>query len=254
MTGPIGDDDIQAAVDGRIDGARRALVEEYLAKNPEAAQRLESLAAQRAALRERLAAKADAPIPSRLRVVNILATRAARRRAALLRIAAALLLVVAGGGGGWVLRGLIPGSGAPEMTREAIAAHRVFVVERRHPVEVASNEEAHLVQWLSNRLGRKLTAPDLAAEGWRLMGGRLLPAETGPAAQLMYEDGAGQRMTVYLRPGDGRAGAEFRYAEAHGVGAFWWAEDGLGYAVSGPADRSRLLRAAQAIHAQIAQR
>jgi anti-sigma factor RsiW len=38
------------------------------------------------------------------------------------------------------------------------------------------------------------------------------------------------------------------------VGAFWWIDDGLGYAVSGPADRPRLLRVAQSIYGQVASR
>lgn len=255
MTGPIGEDDIQAAVDGRVEAPRCPIVQDYLAKNPEAAARVEALKEQREMLRLRLAPKAEEPIPARLRVANLLAQRTRRRRWQLARAAAVVALLLVGGAGGWALRDMVPAERAPDMTRDAIAAHRVFVVERRHPVEVAASEEAHLVQWLSNRLGRKLVAPDLAREGWRLIGGRLLAFEGGPAAQLMYEDAAGQRMTVYLRPGDGKGGrAEFRYAEANGVGAFWWSDDGLGYAVSGPADRQKLLQAAEAIHAQVASR
>jgi anti-sigma factor RsiW len=254
VTGPIGEDDIQAAVDGRVEAPRCPVVQDYLAKNPEAAARVAALKEQREALRARLASKAAEPIPARLRVANLLAQRARRRQQLFARAAAVVALLVVGGAGGWTLRDMTLDR-TPDMTRDAIAAHRVFVVERRHPVEVAASEEAHLVQWLSNRLGRKLVAPDLAREGWRLIGGRLLSFEGGPAAQLMYEDAAGQRMTVYLRPGDGKSGgAEFRYAEANGVGAFWWSDDGLGYAVSGPADRQKLLQAAEAIHAQVASR
>jgi anti-sigma factor RsiW len=252
VTGPIGEDDIQAAVDGRVEAPRCPIVQDYLAKNPEAAARVDDLKAQREMLRARLAAKAEEPIPARLRVANLLAQRARRRRVDLARAAAVVGLLVVGGAGGWTLRDLATGQRTPTMTRDAIAAHRVFVVERRHPVEVAASEEQHLVQWLSNRLGHKLTAPDLGREGWRLIGGRLLSAESGPAAQLMYEDAGGQRLTVYLRPGDGKDGAEFRYAETNGVGAFWWSDGGLGYAVSGPADRQKLLEVAEAVHAQVA--
>ena len=35
------------------------------------------------------------------------------------------------------------------------------MVEVAHPVEVGAAQEAHLLQWLSKRLGRKLAAPDL---------------------------------------------------------------------------------------------
>ena len=79
---------------------------------------------------------------------------------------------------------------------DALAAHRTFAVEVRHPVEVDAAQEAHLVQWLSKRLGRPLVVPDLSATGYRLMGGRLLPAGSGAAAQLMYENGAGDRPVV----------------------------------------------------------
>jgi anti-sigma factor RsiW len=255
VTGPIGEDDLQAAVDGRVEASRSDIVEAYLRQNPDAAARVAALQAARTELRARLAAKAAEPIPARLRVASLAATRRRRPTAMLLRVAAVLALLLIGGAAGWTLRDLVGrGPEVAGMTRDAIAAHRVFVVERRHPVEVAANEEAHLVQWLSNRLGQKLTAPDLAAQGWRLMGGRLLASNVGPAAQLMYENGAGQRTTVYLRPGDGKGGAEFRYAEADGVGAFWWVDGGLGYAVSGPADRQLLFGLAEAIHAQVAGR
>ena len=84
---------------------------------------------------------------------------------------------------------------------DAIAAHRTFSVETRHPVEVGANEEAHLVQWLSKRLGHRLIVPDLGALGFRLIGGRLLPADSGPAAWFMYEDGKGTRLSCYYLVG-----------------------------------------------------
>ena len=58
-------------------------------------------------------------------------------------------------------------------------------------MEVDAGQEAHLMQWLSKRLGRQLVTPDLSGAGLRLMGGRLLPAEDGPAAQFMYENDTG---------------------------------------------------------------
>jgi anti-sigma factor RsiW len=51
------------------------------------------------------------------------------------------------------------------------------------------------------------------------MGGRLLPAEDGPAAQFMYENGTGERLTLYFRNGIGDETA-FRYHEEVGIGAF----------------------------------
>lgn len=249
---PIGEDDLQAAVDGRLDAGRCALVSGYLAANPEAASRVGRLREQRAALRERLAAKAAEPLPPRLRIAHVLAERRRKRLQRVRRVAAILVWLAIGAALGWVARDGFQHAAPARLTAEAIAAHRTFVVEVRHPVEVDATQEAHLVQWLSRRLGRPLKAPDLAADGYRLMGGRLLSASAGPAAQLMYEDAGGQRLTLYLRA-DGEGGTAFRYAERGDVGAFYWVEDGFGYAVSGPADRQKLLHVAEAVYRQCAE-
>ena len=55
-----------------------------------------------------------------------------------------------------------------------------------HPVEVGADDEQHLVNWLSKRLGVKVRAPKLDDAGMSLVGGRLLPGENGPVAQFMY--------------------------------------------------------------------
>ena len=100
-----------------------------------------------------------------------------------------MFLIVLGGIGSWATRDLAGpmssmslGAVASMITADAIAAHRTFSVEVRHPVEVDAGQEPHLVQWLSKRLGHQLIVPDLTVAGFRLMGGRLLPAEDGPAA------------------------------------------------------------------------
>jgi anti-sigma factor RsiW len=201
-------------------------------------------------------ARADEPIPARLRVANLLAQQRRRRRRWFIEIAAAVCLIVLGGISGWVARdltgplGSLPlGAVARMITADAIAAHRTFSVEVRHPVEVDAAQEAHLAQWLSKRLGRQLVVPDLAAAGFRLMGGRLLPAEDGPAAQFMYENANAERLTLYLRAAVGGETA-FRYHEEGGVGAFYWSDQGFGYAIAAKADRDLLLRIAELVYRQ----
>ena len=81
------------------------------------------------------------------------------------------------------------------------------------------------------------------------MGGRLLPAEDGPAAQFMYENGTGERLTLYLRSGIGDETA-FRYHGEGGIGAFYWSDEGFGYAIAARADRCPLLRIAEIVYQQ----
>ncbi len=68
---PIGEDDLQAYLDGRLVPGRLRAVETYLAESPAAASRVAVEAEQRQALRDRLAFKAAEPIPARLRVAHL---------------------------------------------------------------------------------------------------------------------------------------------------------------------------------------
>ena len=94
---------------------------------------------------------------------------------------------------------------------DALDAHKLYVVEVRHPVEVPGSERAHMTQWLSKRLGTTLRMPDLQAIGLKLVGGRLLPGPTGAAAFYMYEGASGERFTIYCA----KAGASETRAALH---------------------------------------
>lgn len=256
---PIGEDDLLAYVDERLDDSRRAHVEAYLEANPEMRARVEADRHHRAALRAALQPIADEPVPARLRIASIRAARATRHRRALRNIAAALALFITGAAGGFAVRSFLPAmdptvaavaDAAPpamRVARAASSAFHTFVVEVVHPVEVDSSREAHLMGWLSKRLGRPLAAPDLSGFGYRLMGGRLLPAGEGAAAQLMYDNASGQRLTLYIQAMRGTETA-FRFAEQNGAGTFAWIDQGFGFAVTGMESRARLLPIAEAVY------
>jgi anti-sigma factor RsiW len=250
---PIGEDDLQAFVDGRLAPARLEVVKAYLSDHPEIAARVGQEVEQREALRARLAFKAREPIPTRLRVANI----SAQRRRFHLRpaaVAAAVTWLAIGGiaGAAGTAWWRPPGQGVQEVsaTGNAIAAYRTYVGERLHPVEVSADQETHLVQWLSRRLGKPLKAPNLSEQGFRLIGGRLLPAGQAPAALFMYENEGGNRLTLYVKTDDVEDQTAFRFESSAGVSAFSWIDNGLSYVVSGQTDRARLLTLAEAVYRQ----
>ena len=247
----IGEDDLQAFIDDRLDTPRRAAVEAHLALNPEIRERVATERRQRATLRGQLEAKFAEPIPARLRNANIRASQRGHWMGWMRSVAAALAIFVAGAAGGWFANGLAPASApvAPTTSRAqgAAAAFRTFVVEVAHPVEVGASQEAHLLQWLGKRLGRPLAAPDLSRFGYRLMGGRLLPAGGAAAAQLMYDDVSGRRLTVYVRAASGTETA-FRFQQEGDAATFAWIDQGFGFAVTAMASRDELLPIAEAVY------
>jgi anti-sigma factor RsiW len=256
----IGERELNAVVDGRLPTEHATAVEAYLAANPDQRERIEQDGVVRQQLRQAFAEPIDELIPSRLRISRLQAERRRRTYSRLGAAAAALVLLIVGGLGGWVARnwGLwLPqgnqtaqaAAAEREITNDALAAHRVFSVEVRHPVEVDAAQEAHLVQWLSKRLGRPMVVPDLTAAGFQLMGGRLLPSEGGPAAQFMYQKG-NNRLTLYERSDDAGETA-FRYSEQNGVGEFYWSDRDFGYALTAKVDRQELLTLAEMIYHQL---
>jgi len=82
------------------------------------------------------------------------------------------------------------------------------------------------------------------------MGGRLLPADSGPAALFMYENGKGTRLSCYYLVADVVGETGFRYREQNGISAFYWVEDGLAYAIAANAARALLLKVAEIVHQQ----
>jgi anti-sigma factor RsiW len=248
---PVGEDDLQAFVDGRLPPERREMVERYLSEHPEAAARLEDYARHEALLASSLQAKFEEPIPNRLRIANIEARRRHRFTVTMARAAAILLIVGLSGAGGWIARTWTEqGDHLQAVTQNAFAAYATFSPEVSHPVEVRADGSGQLVQWLSKRLQRPLVPPDLATLGFRLMGGRVLPTAHAPAAQLMYDDDHGTRLTIYIQP-MGIDGEEFRYTKQGDVRTIYWAERRMALAVTGRASNERLLAVARSVHDQM---
>jgi anti-sigma factor RsiW len=122
---------------------------------------------------------------------------------------------------------------------------------------VAAAEQQHLAQWLSKRLDRPLKVPDLSAQGYALMGGRLLPGSEGARAQFMFERVGGERITLYIgrladTAASGRAAeTAFRFSADGPVPSFYWVDRGFGYALAGQLPRDVLQQLATAVYQQL---
>lgn len=245
----ITETDLHAYVDGALPEARRTEVETYLAARPQETGRVQAYRRQNEELRRLFDPVLDEPAPERLRL-----PLAARRRFSPLRYAAVVAWIMLGGVIGWQLGGMqhAPVGNNAAFARRAAIAHVVYSPEVRHPVEVGADQETHLVNWLSKRLGTQLKIPHLGDLGYSLVGGRLLPGDTGPVAQFMYQDAKGQRLTLYVRTNaeDTRETA-FRFAQENKIGVFYWLDGKLGYALSAEIGKSELLRVANAVYRQL---
>lgn len=254
MSEPVTEADLQAYADGNLAEERRHAVAAWLAAHPDDAERIESYRRIAEDLRTSYGGVLHEPVPERLQR----ALRRPRKRRYALVAGWVVLGIALGGIAGWQLRGMQAApppiaDSAGALARRAAVAHATYSPEVRHPVEVGADQEAHLVTWLSKRLGTQLRAPKLEGVGYSLVGGRLLPGENGPVAHFMYQCNRGTRVTLYVRSdmGSNRSTA-FRYAREANVGVFYWVDTKIGYAVSS-ADISKedLLNVANAAYQQL---
>ncbi|TSD86426.1 anti-sigma factor [Mycobacterium sp. KBS0706] len=252
----IGEDDLQAYVDGRLTADRHAAVEQFLSRQPDMEAKVAAYREQRDILRARLAFKAEEAIPTRLRITTITAQRMRLKRRRLSSAAAVVAWIALGGIAGWIGHRVVTTDGEAATStdwaaavEDAVAAHRLFASETAHAVEVPAENDRQLLQWLSARLGRPLIAPDLTTFDFRLLGGRLLPAPQGAAAQLMYEDVSGRRLTLYFQA-DTDIRSDPQIVQRGDIAALYWADDGLNCVVSGELGPDRIAAIGRSIYQQ----
>lgn len=261
---PVTEDELHALIDGQLTAPERQALEARLAQDAKSLATLHAWRAQRDALRGLHGELLQEPVPTSLLAAARQAAQARQQIDQWWRWGGMAAGVVMAFGVGWLSHGqwqaqssqpLAQQQISREFVHQAALAHAVYSPEVRHPVEVSAAQQEHLVQWLSKRLGKPLKVPNLSAQGFELVGGRLLPGDEGARAQFMFQNPAGTRITLYLGALDagapGQGDTAFRFHTEGPVPGFYWADQGFGYALSGQVSREQLLQLARAVHAQI---
>ncbi|WP_411880587.1 anti-sigma factor family protein [Polaromonas sp. YR568] len=265
---PVTESDLHGYVDLQLTPARRAEVEHYLDERPDERRRVQQWQQQNDLLRGSLDPVLEEALPARLPLKPPATVYPWRG------LAAGIAIAAVSASSAWFVRGSVDGeaarlalarassmvaAGNSELTgfaRRAAVAHVVYSPDIRRPVEVGADQEQQLVTWLSRRLGTAVKPPVLQGIGYELIGGRLLPGDTGPVAQFMYHDATGQRLTLYVTREVPKIANQpetaFRFGQDGPVNVFYWVDRNFGYAISGGADRKELMRVSQEVHRQLA--
>lgn len=254
---PVTEAELHAYVDGVLPLARREEIEAYLAARPAEAARVEAYQRQKDALRALFNPVLAEPIPTKL------AARPPRTGWKLRQLAAGIAIALVSGAAGWLLHGQAApmlaqdtrADGPGAIARRAAVAHAVYSPDVRRPVEVGADQEEQLVTWLSKRIGTQVRPPKLGAAGYELIGGRLLPGNSAPVAQFMYQDASGQRLTLYVSTDHAHnRDTGFRFAREGKVNVFYWIDGKFGYALSGGIEKPELTRLATLVYEQLESR
>ncbi|MFV8833534.1 NepR family anti-sigma factor [Aquisalimonas sp.] len=252
---------INAYLDGELDGAEQARVENHLARNPEAMETVRDYEAQAHALRQLYDPVLDEPIPDRLldTITPVEAHDGARvswlRRSMPLATAASVALAV-GVVAGWMLRSDLYEQEAERIAmqmflQQASSSYSLYAREDSPWRETRLEEDRdRFGEWFRERNELEIAAPELDDDGFQFIGGQALPASSGSAGQMLYRNDDNQMVAIYFQS-RGDDGVLSRALERNGRTAFqkqddlsmyhWNSESGsTRYAVLGSVDQDML--------------
>ncbi|PCI85597.1 MAG: hypothetical protein COB24_12455 [Hyphomicrobiales bacterium] len=258
----ISEDELHAFVDDQLSDERKLIVQAWLKDNSEDAEKVAAWKKQNAAIRKLFTQPNEEKAAIDLAADEELMKLVSRRKPAkylggfkVWRQIAATILGATG------LVAVAVGYNAYQGESEKVYAHNLPEVSRvsysvysgeiKHPVEVWSDEKEHLSQWLGKRINRELALPNIADEGFKLLGGRILPLKGAASAMLMYEDDFGERLTLIIGPDKNGVVSSFRYSELENIQTYYWGDSEYGYAISSRFGREKMKVLAQALHKQL---
>lgn len=253
--------DLHAFADGLLPPEKQAELEAWLAENPDDAAAVVAWRAHNEGIKAMFAPyetskDGDPNLIARGKEASPKDVALRHRFRRLTVLAASLALFLAGAAAGHFGPDLFTRPQLQLTAMEALPqqAHSAFIVyasDMRHPVEVGADQEAHLATWLGKRMNvAGLKVPSLQTLGFQLVGGRLLPINGTPGALFMYENAAGQRLTVLVGHNADNTTTSFRYASNGDVETFYWIDGSLGYSVTGEISRDVLRQVADECYKQ----
>jgi anti-sigma factor RsiW len=257
----ISDAELNALVDGELDPSRQAEIEVWLAENPDTARRVARYRAQNAGFHALFDDILHEEISPKIMSALTPVARAFRPgRPWLLRLPCSLLAAQADGwrGEGAPIAGQQVAAGPPIDTAELmVRASMAHVVSRDDELRTpTSGGSAGMGDYLADRMGKAARVPSLDTFGYRLVGSRVLPDTNGPAAQFVFSDESGKKVSLYVR-GEQANGVDITYALADDLSMFYWNDSDRSYAMVTRVDDERgseaLLTAAKAVFGQLSQ-
>jgi anti-sigma factor RsiW len=143
-------------------------------------------------------------------------------------LAAAALFVVVGVAA-WMLGvvyGRAPGNGAELAMRDAVVASHVRSLEASHLIDVTSSDRHTVKPWFDGKLDFSPPVPDLTAQGFPLIGGRLDYLDNRPVAALVYGR-AKHDINLFIWPAPPESSPDAAPSTVRGYHVRHWVRDGM---------------------------
>lgn len=231
---------LNALVDGELDAPTAAALERRIGDEPEMGKAHVAIVATRAALARLERPEVGMRLLDRIEAAAGVSShtspqRQPRRQADWRALAAsiAVAFVVAGSGGYWL--GTIRPS---ETTSDLVASTHRRSLLAASPVDIASSDRHTVKPWLDNRIGISPPAPDLAAQGFLLVGGRVDVIGGNAVPTLVYRHNE-HLITVVAEPAAAGVSGPHN-SQADGYNMVNWTSSGFSYWAVSDLERAEL--------------
>jgi anti-sigma factor RsiW len=225
MSSGISEDDLaelNALVDGELDVAAAAKLEQRIALDPDLRSARDATAAARDVVGALPRPLVSAELVGRIESVAVRGGASMTVRSFGWRSLAASVVVSALAASGFTYS--LVGGGAGSRDQPIADAHRRSLLAAS-PVDVASSDRHTVKPWLDARLGVSPPAPDLATSGFVLIGGRVDVLEQQVVPTLVYRHNE-HTISLIARPATG-GGAEPRDFSSGGYNMVRWMAAGF---------------------------
>jgi len=239
-------------VDGELDAAEAAALEEHLQGCAGCRAELSALKSARAMVSER-ATRFSAPSELEERIGESVSAPSSLRVRPSSRFwqgagvgAAATAALAIAVGIGWM--SVLP-SRDEQLADDAVVNH-IRSLQGNHAVDVASSDRHMVKPWFNGKLDYAAPVHDFAGEGFPLIGGRLDYFDGQPVAVLVYRHNL-HTINVFVLPasGDAHAGGTRAFSR-RGFAIERWAKDGMSYWAVSDADAATLAQLAALLGAE----
>lgn len=243
--------DLLAYADGLLDPARREEVEAHLHHDADAAMRVAEYLAQNQAIRAAYGSVAAEPVPARLLAALEQQPAHARWRRPM-RLTAFAASLAAAGFLGWMANA--PRGSAPEPSDALVEASMALHSDwSPRPEAAAGNADGSLLlpkaiaAEQEGDVALHIPPPDLSPLGLRLVGMRGTEGKGVPGVQLIYGDGQGERVSLFLLPGGGGGTPAIGWESGERGQLAFWREGPITFALIG----EHIDRSAETVAAQV---
>lgn len=244
------DESIQDYIDGRLSSRNRMLFAQHLLANPGDAAKVSELQLQNDLLKGVGIDILDEEVPGHLRAVlqksgvgkpssggrmNKSPVGSTRKSGFAIQwlVAASLATLVMGGFAGWVGRDYIdpPASSEDVILSSGLDAYRLYAGDKEYPVEFGSDKIDAVTSWLDRTFKTPFKVPTLEDEGYKLVGGRVLPYSSGNYGFFLYENAKSERVAVICWPRGQSPQPVRRYNPGKDYTTRYWNKSKFGFAV-----------------------